>query len=787
MLRNYFTVAFRNLLRSKGFSFMNILGLSIGMASALLILLWVQNEWSYDRTYPNSDRLYLAWNKDKWTNDTVCWPTTPKIMGSVLKPEFPEIEKSSRMNWTQTLLFSVGEKRLNVKGTMVDPDFLSMFSVPFVEGSAATALDNPTSIVITQTLARKLFGDEDALGKTVKLDNKDLFSVSGVIRDLPNNTSFDYEFLTPWSYMKTRGDEDSSWGNNSTRNFVLLKPHTDLDALQKKIKNVTIRHEAPGGTTTVFLYSFSRYHLYNNFVNGKQAGGRIEMVRAFLLIAIFILVIACINFMNLSTARSERRAKEVGIRKTVGALKGSLIAQFLMESVLLSFIAGVVALGIVWLCLDPFNTLTRKHMVLDIGQPLFWVFILGFIFFTGLLAGSYPAFFLSAFRPVEVLKGAFRKAGALVTPRKVLVVFQFSIAIALIISTLIVLKQLRYAQARENGYDKNNLVYVMLQGEMKKNYSVIKDELRDKGVITAVSMGSSPISQSWSNTWGIQWQGKPPGDKTIINSYTTDGNIVRTMGMKVIEGRDIDLVNYPADSTAVILNESAVKAMNFKSPLGQIVGYPGNPFKVIGVVKDFIIESPYEPIRPMVIWGPKDNYFNTIHFKLNPNHSTAQNLRIMEQVFKKYNAEYPFEYNFVDQEYARKFSDEQATATLAGLFAALTIFISCLGLFGLAAYMAEARVKEIGVRKVLGASVVNLTTLLSRDFVLLVVISIVVATPLAWYFMDKWLMDYQYRTRIDPWIFVISGIVAVLISLATVSYQAIKAALASPIRSLRSE
>jgi predicted permease len=786
MLKNYLTVAFRNLLRSKGFSFINILGLSIGMACALLILLWVANEWSWDRSYPNTDRLYTVWNKDKWTNDTVCWPTTPKVMGPVIKPAFPEIEKETRINWTQTLLFSVGEKRLNVKGTMVDPDFLSMFSVPFVEGDPATALNQPTSLVITQSLAHKLFGDDDAMGKVVKLDNKDVFSVSGVIKDLPNNTSFDYEFLTPWSYMVKRGDDDSSWGNNSTRNVLLLKPHTDLEALQRKIKNFTIQHEQ-GGTTTIFLYPFSRSHLFGNFENGKQAGGRIEMVRAFLLIAVFILIIACINFMNLSTARSERRAKEVGIRKTVGALKGALVIQFLMESILLAFFAGILALIMVRVSLGPFNELTNKHLVLEWGSIPFWLGLVGFIGFTGLLAGSYPAFYLSTFRPVQVLKGTFRKVNALVTPRKVLVVFQFSIAILLIVATLIVLKQLRYAQSRENGYDKNNLVYVMMQGDMQKNYHVIVNELRDKGAVTTWSMCSSPISESWSNTWGINWDGKPVGDKTIINSFTTDGNLVKTMGMQIVEGRDIDLVNYPADSNAAIINEACVKAMNFKHPLGQIIGYPGDPFKVVGVVRDFIIESPYAPIRPMVMWGPKNKWFNAIHFKLNPAQTTARNLAIMKEVFNKYNPEYPFEYNFVDKEYARKFSDEQSTATLAGLFAALTIFISCLGLFGLAAYMAEARVKEIGVRKVLGASVTNLTALLSRDFIALVLISIVVATPVAWYFMDKWLMNYKYRTHIDPWIFIFAGLAAVLISLATVSYQAIRAAMASPIRSLRSE
>ena len=786
MLRNYLRVAVRNLLRSKGFTALNVLGLSVGMASALLILLWVQNEWSVDRFYPNSSRLYLVWNRDKWTDDTVCWATTPKVMGTVLKTDYPEIEKSSRMNWTQTLLFAVGDKRLNVKGTMVDPDFLSMFSVPFLEGNPNSALNNPTSIVITQSLAKRLFGSQDAMGRTVKVDNKDVFNVAGVIKDLPPNTDFNYEFLTPWSYMKTRGDDDSSWGNNSCRNFVLLRPNVDLPAMNKKIQDVTIKHES-GGTTKVFLYPFSRTHLYGNFEHGKQAGGRIEMVRAFVLIAVFILVIACINFMNLSTARSERRAKEVGIRKTVGARREALVLQFLMESILIAFVAGVLALGIVWACLDPFNTLTQKHLVLAFGSLPFWLSLVGFILFTGILAGSYPAFFLSRFRPVQVLKGTFKKAKGLVSPRQVLVVIQFTFAILLIISTLIIVKQLRYAQDRENGYDRHNLVYVMMQGDVSKNYHIIRDELRDQGVVTSVSMCSSPISESWSNTWGIDWQGKPPGDKTIINSFTTDGDLVRTTGMTLVQGRDIDLVNYPSDSTACLLNEACVKAMNFKHPIGQTVGYPGDPFHVVGVVKDFIIESPYAPIRPMVMWGPKNTWFNAIHFKLNPARSTRQNLDIMERVFRKYNPEYPFEYNFVDQEYARKFSDEQTTATLAALFAGLTIFISCLGLFGLAAYMAEARVKEIGIRKVLGASVASITSLLSRDFVLLVAIAILIASPLAVYFMGKWLDGYKYRTHVGVWIYVVAGVTAILIALVTVSFQAIRAAMASPIRSLRSE
>jgi ABC-type antimicrobial peptide transport system permease subunit len=579
---------------------------------------------------------------------------------------------------------------------------------------------------------------------------------------------------------------DSSWGNNSTRNYIMVKQNASIAQLNANIHNIIKRHDGPTQTEVQFVYPFSKMHLYGRFEHGKEDGGRISLVRSFFWIAIFILVIACINFMNLSTARSERRAKEVGIRKTVGALRGSLIAQFLSESMIIAFIAGIVSLILAYVLLTPFNNLIQKQLTLELNNPLFWVFFLGFIILTGLLAGSYPAFFLSRFQPVQVLKGAFKKVNALVTPRKILVVFQFSIAILLIICTLIVVRQLKYAMDRETGYDKGNLIYVMLQGTLSDKHDLIRNDLLNQGVATSVSVTSSPISESWSNTWGFQWAGKPADDKTIINSFCSDSHIAQTTGMKIIQGRDIDLTAYPSDSTACILNESAVKAMGFKHPIGQVVSN-GEKFTVVGVVKDFIIEDPFQPIRPMVIEGPKFRWFNVIHIKLNPAHSMHDDMDKVEKIFKGYNPDYPFQATFVDAEYAKKFSDETTTATLAGLFAGLTIFISCLGLFGLAAYMAENRVKEIGVRKVLGASIMGLTTMLSIDFLWLVLISIGVAVPIAWYSMDKWLENYKFRITISIWIFVIAGLAAVLISLATVSYQAIKAALANPIKSLRSE
>jgi putative ABC transport system permease protein len=786
MFRSFLKTGLRNLWRSKGFSALNICGLAIGMASAMIILLWVQNELSYDRFYPKIDRLYQAWNRDKWDDKLECWNSTPKIMAPSLKLEYPEIEKASRVNWNQNLLFNVGEKNLYSQGTMVDPDFLTMFSWPFEQGDPNTALNNPTSIILTKKLAKKLFGNGEAIGKVIKIDNKDNFTVSGVMKDLPNNTGFNFEYLLPWTYMVTRNQMDSSWWNNSTRTYVQLNPKTQISALNTKIKNVTKTHCGQGQTTEVFLYPVKQLRLHGEFTNGVPTGGRIEMVRVFIIIAVFILLIACINFMNLSTARSEKRAKEVGIRKVSGALKGSLIGQFLFESVMISIIAGILALVIVQLCLPSFNILTRKQLGIAYSDIYFWLSFLGFILFTGILAGSYPAFFLSSFKPVMVLKGSFKKVNALITPRKVLVVLQFTFAIILIICTIIIQQQIKYAQSRENGYDKGNLVFINMAGEIEKSYKLIaNDLLRDK-IAVSISKTSSPITDSWSNTWGFKWEGKAPTDKTIVNVYCSDGDLVKTTGMKIVKGRDINLRTFLTDSFAAVINEAAAKAMSFKNPIGQNLRYDTN-YHVIGVVKDFIMESPYEPIRPIVVMGPHNQFFNTIHIKLNKENSTAKNIAGMEKIFKQYNPQYPFEYKFVDEAYAEKFASEQVTGSLAGWFSFLTIFISCLGLFGLATYMAQNRIKEIGVRKVLGASVTNITTLLSKDFLKLVVLSLIIASPVAWYAMFKWLEGFKYHTPINWWIFIMAGSLALLIAFLTVSYQAIRAALMNPAKSLRSE
>jgi len=786
MIRNFFKVAFRNMFRNKAFSVINIAGLTIGMASAILILLWVQNEMSYDRFHANLNRLYEVFGNDVADGKINTGTATPEIMAPILKNDIPEIDQVSRISGGENYLFTVGDKSLKANGNLVDPSFLSMFSFPLIKGNVNSALKDPYSVVLTQQLAKKIFGNEDAIGKVIKVENDENYKVTGILKDLPNNTQFKFDYLMSYEHKSMKGYIDSDWTDVSIRTYVMLKPHASLSAANSKIKNVIVQHSGGRAKTTQFLYPFSKLHLYSHFENGVVIGGRIERVRIFLLIAIFILLIACINFMNLSTAKSEKRAKEVGVRKVVGARKRSLVFQFIAESILLSFIAGALAIITVQLCLPAFNQLVQKQLFINYENPYFWIAGITFILITGVLAGSYPAFFLAAFKPISVLKGTFKKADSFFTPRKVLVVLQFTIGIALIICTIVVHEQVKYAESRQTGYDQKNLVYVFLQGDMDKNYSLIKNELMNSGVATSITKAQAPLTQNWSSGISMKWQGKDPGEKIQVNRYTEDGGLVKTAGMQLIEGRDIDIEKFPSDSTACLISEAAVKAMGFKNPIGQLIYDDPINWHVVGVIKDFILESPYEPIKPFMVKGPKYGG-NVLLIKLNNANNNAQNLAKAEKIFKEYNPAYPFEYYFIDQEYAKKFEDEQLIQTLTSLFSMLTIFISCLGLFGLATYMAENRIKEIGIRKVLGASVSGIATLLSKDFVKLVIISIVIASPLAFWSMSKWLSGYAYRIHISIWIFLIAGAIAIVISLLTVSYQAIKTAIANPVKSLRTE
>ena len=787
MLQSFLKIAWRNMIRSKGFSFINIMGLAIGMASSMLILMWIYSEVTYDNFHENRDRIYEAWNRANFSGKLQSWNTTPKILARTVEKDLPEVEQAARVDWNSNFLFSIGDKRITESGNIVDSNFLQIFTFPLLRGEPATVLKEHNSIVLTRSFSKTLFGEEDPMGQTVKIDNNQDFKVTGILDELPKNTRFNFKYLVPWSYKRALGDDDNYWGNNSTRTYVMLRPNASIVTANEKMKVLKPKYDQEDSTWQMFLYPMAKWRLYSSFTDGKEdGGGRIAYVKWFGIIALFILLIACINFMNLSTARSERRAKEVGIRKVVGARKKGLIGQFIGESVLMAVIAGICALLLVSVSLPAFNRLTDKSLNIDFANPYFWILFLGFIAFTGMLAGSYPAFFLSSFQPLKALKGVMNKVNTLVTPRKVLVVLQFTFGIILMICTIIVRQQINYAQQRETGYNKNNLIYHHFTGDITKNYRIIKSELLSSGVASSVAVTSAPITQSWSDGWGQEWEGKDPNDKTDFFRYNEEEDLGETVGLTFVQGRDFDLSQYPTDSTAMIINESALKVMGFESPIGQLVKDNGEEWHIVGVIKDFILTSPYQPTQPMLIYGAK-SWFYTLLIKLNHDRSTAENLKMAEAIFKKYNPQYPFEYKFVDEEYAQKFDNEKRTGTLAGLFSALAILISCLGLFGLATYMAESRIKEIGIRKVLGASVMGLASLLTKDFLKLVIVSFAIAAPLAWWAMHHWLQNYPYHTPVRWEVFALTGIISALIAILTVGYQAVKAALTNPVGSIKNE
>ena len=790
MIKNFLKITIRSLRRNKTFSSINIIGLAVGMAAAMLILLWIQNEISFDRFYTKTDRIVLAYSRDMNNGSVDVWNNTPALMAPGLKKAYPEVEDAARFE-PVNFLVTAGEKHINSQGSFADSTFLSILDFPLLQGNAKSSLMNRHDIVLTQSLAKRLFGSENAMGKTVRIDTADYFTVTAVLKDLPANTGFTYEYILPWAYrLKLGWDRNQTWSYTNANTYILLKSGASKAVFDRKIKDIVRSHVkgGDGSAREIITQSLSRVHLYSATQNGQFVGGRVETVKLFIIIAAFILLIACINFMNLSTARSERRAKEAGIRKVVGAGRTSLILQFIGESTVFALIAFVIALLLVQLTLPGFNSLVGVQLFVHFNNPTWWVFAFGFILFVGLVAGSYPAFFLSSFRPAEVLKGTFRGAATKFNPRKLLVVLQFTFAIVLIICTVIVQQQLQFARNRDLGYNKGNLIFTFAQGEVLKNYNLIKNSLVNTGAAVGVTKLFSPITRMWGTTTNLAWPGSTVDDKkTNFLRFEADADFAKTTGTKILQGRDIDLNTYPTDSTAVLLNESAVKIMRLQNPVGKLmVNERGVTCHIVGVLKDFIIESPYEEVRPMVIQGLSSTY-PVIHIRLNPANSTAVNMAKVEKIFKAYNPQYPLDYVFADDAYANKFREEQQDGTLSALFAGLTIFISCLGLFGLATYIAESRTKEIGIRKVLGASVGNITTLLSADFVKLVLIAIFIASPIAWLAMNKWLQGYTYHTPVQWWVFAAAGLGAVFIALLTVSFQSIKAALMNPVKSLKTE
>jgi len=783
MFRNYFKTAWRNLVKNKMHSFINIAGLSTGMAVAILIGLWIWDEVSFNNSFElhkNLAQVMVTQNLDnEWDTGESC--AVP--VADALRSGYPsDIKSVSLVSGNDRHLLVVGEKNLSATGLWAEKDFADMFTLNMVEGSRK-ALANPSSVLLSQSQAKAVFGNAAAINKTIKIDNRFEVKVGGVYKDFPRNTLFyDTHILFPWTSKENGRATQTSWSNHMTRLFVEISPTTSFDATTAKIKKLPTPHITEW-KEELLLHPIDKAHLYTEFVNGRVAGGRIQFVWLFGIIGVFVLLLACINFMNLSTARSEQRAKEVGIRKTMGSMRGQLIGQFLSESLLVVCIAFLLTLLLVQLSLPYFNRLADKQMNIAWSNPIFWLLSAVFIVFTGIVSGSYPAFYLSAFEPIKVLKGVFRAGRLASLPRKVLVVAQFSISITLIIGTIIVFRQIQYAKDRPVGYNREGLVSIPLTSGLWGHYEAIRNDLLQSGIAENMAESSQPATQ-FNNNNSILWRGKDPARVVFFRDVNVTSDFGKTIGWQIKGGRDFSRA-FATDSSAAILNESAASIMGFTNPIGEVIKYDNKNYNVVGVVKDMVTQSPYEPLQPSVFFC--SGWMGVVTIRIKSGTPVNQALAKIAAVYKKYEPAAPFEYKFVDDDYARKFSNEVRIGNLASVFAALAIFISCLGLFGLASFVAEQRTKEIGVRKVLGASVFNLWKMLSKDFALLVFISCFIAIPVAWYFLNKWLLNYSYHTTISWWIFAATIAGALVITLLTVSYQAIKAALANPVKSLRTE
>jgi ABC-type antimicrobial peptide transport system permease subunit len=794
MIKNYLKVAWRNLSRNKVYSFINISGLAVGMAVTILIGLWIYDEISFNRYHKNYDHIAQVIQNVTNNGEVGTWRTVPYPLAEELRKNYGSDFKHIVMGaGGGNHILSVGEKKLTKNGIYFEPEGPEMLTLNMLRGDW-NGLKDPSSVLLSASAAKAFFGDEDPVNKMMKIDNEQDVKVTGVYDDIPQNSTFsEFAFIAPWqlyfSHAEWVKNAPDPWRPNAFMIAVQLADNADMDAVSLKIKDAKLRNvnkELAKKKPALFLDPMSRWHLYDEFKNGVNVGGRIQYVWMFGIIGVFVLLLACINFMNLSTARSERRAKEVGIRKAVGSLRRQLISQFFSESILVVTFAFVLSLLLVQICLPFFNEVSDKKMHILWGNPWFWAMSIVFSLITGLIAGSYPALYLSSFQPIKVLKGVFKAGRFAALPRKVLVVLQFTVCVSLIIGTLVVFRQIEYTKDRPVGYERNALLSLpMGTNEIHNHFDAVKKELTDAGVIVSMAESGGPVTGGYSTSSGFSWKGKDPNFSTDIPNMEVSYDYGKTINWSIKEGRDFSR-EFATDSSAVVLNEAAVRFMDLKNPIGETITWFGQPLTVIGVTKDMIMQSPYDPIRPTVFYLTNEAS-GFIIAKLKAETSAREALAKIETVFKKFNPEQPFEYNFVDEEYAKKFGNEERIGKLAGFFAALAILISCLGLFGMASFIAEQRRKEIGVRKVLGASVFNLWRLLSKDFITLIVISLFIAGPLAYYFMHGWLQNYEYRAALSWWIFATAGIGGLMITIITVSFQAIKAAVANPVKSLRTE
>ncbi|MBN9296324.1 MAG: ABC transporter permease [Filimonas sp.] len=801
----FFKSTLRSLWKNKAYSFLNIAGLAIGITCAALIFLWVEDEVNYDNTYQKKDELYLVEiNADVdagvFTHSSTPGPLAPSILSEV-----PGVANTCRMSEGSTsLLFTNGDKTLYASGRYADPSVFDMFAFPFQEGSASNAFSQLHSVVITERTARNVFGDtKNIVGKSIRIDNKQDYIVSGVLKNMPENSSLQFDWLIPYEVYREDNGWLDKWGNFGINTYVALKTGVHVADVNKQLHDFIAKKQgAQTSTSHAFLFNMNEWHLYDDFKNGKQTGdGRILYVRLFSIIAWIILIVACINFMNLATARSEKRAKEVGVRKVLGSGKQRLIMQFIGEALFMSLLATLVALLLISMVLPLFNTLVQKNLSIQLANPAHLFSLIAITILCGLIAGSYPSFYLSSFNPIAVLKGVKLKNSSAAAIRKGLVITQFVVSIVLIIGTVVVYQQIQYVKQRNIGYDKNNLLQVELRGNMLEQFNSIKQDLINTGTVQNATLADHETITSGNNTTGLTWPGKAPNSIIVISQRLVSKEFISTVGMQVLRGRDFeptDLFEFneqhtpkvPANGFNVVVTESMEKLLGKGSAIGKSIFWSeergGYKLTVVGVVKDYVYGDMYGQSSPVIFYNSTQPA-TLLYIRTKHNSDIEATLNKIGSVIKQHVPDYPFEYKFVDDQFNNLFLNETLIGKLSRIFAILAIVISCLGLFGLAAYTAERRTKEISIRKVLGAQVSGIVVLLSKDFLLLVIIACIVAFPVAWWTMHNWLQSYQYRVQLSWWVFAAAAVAAILIALLTVSFQAIKTALTNPVKSLRNE
>jgi putative ABC transport system permease protein len=787
MFKNYIKIAWRNLFRNKGFAITNLLGLMIGMTCTLLIFLWVKDELAYNKFHTNYKDIYQVIANRDFKNQMFTDHNMVLPLAKSLQETYPQIKNAVVSTYNDQHILTVGDKKLSKSGLTVSDRFFDMFTWQSIVGNPSQAIKDPKSIILTSSTARALFGNEDPINKVVRVDNNYDQKVSAIVQDPPHNSSIHFDFLQSYNYSNpdiVRAMNE--WVNSSWQVYVQPVPGANLALLTKNINDMKRQHDPNDQISSYFIFPMSKWRLYSDFKNGKNTGGMIEYVRLFSIIGIIILLIACVNFMNLSTARSEKRAKEVGIRKTLGSEKYQLIFQFFLESMILAVIAFIFSLIALYFLLPAFNLLVNKNLVFPYNEIRFWEISLIIVLLTGIVAGSYPALYLSSFNPVKTLKGTFLIGKKAALPRHVLVVAQFMISILLISATIIINRQIEFIKNRDIGYDPNNLISVPSSDDINKNYPAIKNDLLKSGLFTSVTRTGSPITQIQWRSGPPDWEGKPKDATIIFSCMSTDVDLAKTMGIKFESGKDFS--GLPIDSSSVILNKTAVEVMKLKNPIGTELRYGGvnRKFHVIGVTSNVVMSNPFTPVDPMMIFF-NNNYSSDVSMRLKNGIAPQKAIAAMEKIFNQYNPAYPFEYTFTDQEFGKKFLTEELISKITNIFSGLAIFICCIGLAGLASFTIEKRFREIGIRKVLGATVQQVLVLISKQFLKLVAIAFVIAVPLTWFMMDKWLKKYDFHISISIWLFAAVGFLILLLALIVVSLNTLRAATSNPVSSLRAE